>query len=245
MQSHPPTPGARLPLQHEASAAGIVAGVYRDIRRRMPFVPALFKALAFDPAALEPAWLQARTLYDDPRKDASISRLRRLAEPDLPYRASAPVRAAVAPFAAELPLMLLVVTSLTLTLDGRLPLRPLPAEGVPPADSAPEPSLPDSLESHPLFDDIRAAYGTAHVPSMFRSLAAQDLLDEPWAAIGPVLAGGHADPLVAGLDAAAEEEAMRFPEAALFAVEAARPVLDQFRIALPRNLVFAAAASTA
>jgi hypothetical protein len=243
MQSETPTSG--LPLRHEGAATGLVAAVYADIRRRMPFVPALFKALAFEPAALELAWLQARALDDDPRSNASTRRLRALADPALPYRAPPPVRRAVAPFARELPFMLLVVTSLSLTLEGRLPLRSRTAEEVPPAVSAPEPSLPDSLETHLLFDEIRGVYGTEHVPSMFRSLASQGMLDEPWRAIAPFLRGPRCPELVGALTAAAEEEALRFPDVGVFDARGTRPTLDQFRLALPRNMLFAAAAGRA
>jgi hypothetical protein len=48
---------------------------------------------------------------------------------------------------------------------------------------------------------------------------------------------------VAGVCAVAELQALRFPEVAFFGAESARAVLDQFRRALPRNLVFALAAS--
>ena len=78
---------------------------------------------------------------------------------------------------------------------------------------------------------------------MFRSLAAQGLLEEPWRAIGPFLMTARGVELIAKLTAAAEDEARCFPEVAFFDAERARPILDQFRIALPRTLVFAAAAS--
>jgi hypothetical protein len=55
-------PGTGLPLRHEEQVAGLAASVFRDIRGRMPFVPALFKALADDPDAPLAAWLQARGL---------------------------------------------------------------------------------------------------------------------------------------------------------------------------------------
>ena len=45
--------------------------------------------------------------------------------------------------------------------------------------------------------------------------------------------------VVAAVTAAAEREAGSFPEYAFFAAQEARPVLAQFRVALPRNLVFA------
>ena len=60
-----------LPLLHEEEVEGVVSSVFVDIRARMPFVPALFKALAADPDSLVAAWLQARMIYDDPRSPAA------------------------------------------------------------------------------------------------------------------------------------------------------------------------------
>jgi hypothetical protein len=242
MQSVPPTPG--LPMRHEEEAHGLVAAVFADVRSRMPFVPALFKALAVDPSALELAWLQGRALYDDPRSHAAAAELREAAgEAGPAYRASEPVRQAVAPFAQELPAMLLIATSLLLALDGVLAVRPKPELRLSPGRSDPGPGLPESREEHPLFAEIREVYGTAYVPSMFRSLAALGLLEQPWRAIGPFLTSPRGLELIGTLTEAAEDTAARFPEVAFFDAESARPVLDQFRAALPRNLVFAVAAS--
>ena len=83
----PPPAGARWltrsgsPPLHEEEVGGVAASVFQDIRARMPFVPALFKALADDPEALLSAWLQARALYDDPDTAAPAERLRRRARP--------------------------------------------------------------------------------------------------------------------------------------------------------------------
>ena len=243
MQSVQPT--SALPLRHEDEATGLVAAIFADVRRRMSFVPALFKALAVDPDALEQAWLQARALYDDPRsKPAAATLLEVAAGARLPYRAPSPVRRAVTPFVRELPSMLLIVTSLRLAVDGDLPRRPRPSKSIPPAVSAPEPVVPESREEHPLFEEIRATYGTTYVPSMFRSLSAQGLLEDPWGAIGPFLASPAGVGLARKVAAAAEEAARGFPEVAFFDAESGRPVIDQFSIALPRNLVFAVAAST-
>lgn len=237
----PPTSG--FTLRYEEEAEGVVASVFRDVRARMEFVPAIFKALAPDPEALVPAWLQARSLYDDPRAEEALARLRERAEPGLSFRPSDAVREAVTPFAQELPALLLIVTSLGLALDGAMPLRPLPPPALPPPGPVPKSPVPEERGEHPLFDEIRAVYGTRHVPSMYRALAARALLDEPWSAIGPFLAGEAGSELVAAVCAAAEAQALGFPELAFFGAESARPVLDQFRRALPRNLVFALAAS--
>lgn len=237
----PPTSG--FTLRYEEEAEGVVASVFRDVRLRMEFVPAIFKALAPDPEALVPAWLQARAIYDDPRTGEALARLCARAEPGLSYRPSDAVRDAVAPFAQELPALLLIVTSLGLALDGVIPLRPLPPPGLPAPGPVPESSVPEERGEHPLFDEIRAVYLTQHVPSMYRALAARGLLDEPWSALGPFLRGDAGEELVAAVCAAAEAEALRFPELAFFGAESARAVLDQFRRALPRNLVFALAAS--
>ena len=237
-------PSSGLTLRYEEDAEGDVAAVFCDIRMRMEFVPAIFKALAPDPAALVPAWLQARSIYDDPRLEAALTLLRRSAATDLAsYRPGEAVRAAVAPFDLELPALLLIVTSLGLALDGVVPLRPSPPPELPPPGPVPATPVPEERGEHALFDSIRAVYQTHHVPSMYRALAAQGLLDEPWSAIGPFLASAPGEELVADLCAAAEVQALGFQEFAYFRVESARAVLDQFRRALPLNLVFALAAS--
>ena len=99
-------------------------------------------------------------------------------------------------------------------------------------------------EEDPLYSEIREVYGTEHVPSLYKALAANGVLAESWAGIGPFFATPEGARLVAAVAAAAEREAGAFPEYAFFAAEEARPVLDQFRIALPRNLVFAVAATS-
>ena len=233
----------RYDLLHEEQATGLVLSIFADVRARMPFVPAIFKALARDPEALEPAWLQARALYDDPRAAEAASRLAARARPELSYRPSAAVRKSAAPFAADLPSLLLVVTSLGLSLDGALPLRERPSPSLPPPAPLPPTPVPELREEHPLYAEIRTVYGTEHVPSLYKALAADGVLEEAWAGIGPLFDAPDGARLVAGLETAAELEARAFPEYAFFAVEAARSVLAQFRVALPRNLVFAIAAT--
>lgn len=229
-----------LSYRHEEDSEGVVASVYRDVRSRLPIVPALFKALAHDPAVLVQAWLQARALYDHPGRAEASARLRAQARPTRPYTAHPRVRAAVRPFAEELPTLLLVVSSLALSLEGALPRRPPPPADLPEPGPVPEPQVPDRGE-HPLFAQIRAVYGTEHVPSMFRSLAARGLLEEPWAALGPYLAGEPGREHARRLAVEADVLARRFPEVACFSADRARPILDQFQRALPRNLIFAAA----
>lgn len=242
MDLMPPRSG--FTLRYEEDAEGVVAAVFCDIRKRMEFVPAIFKALAPDPMALVPAWLQARSIYDDPRVEEALGRLRESAAPDISsYTPSEAVRAAVAPFVEELPALLLIVTSLGLALDGVVPPQPLPPPELPPPGPVPESRVPEERGEHALFDGIRAVYLTQHVPSMYRALAARGLLEEPWSAIGPYLASDSGEELVAGLCVAAERQALEFQEFAYFRVESARSILDQFRRALPRNLVFALAAS--
>lgn len=236
-------PPTEFTLRYEEEAEDTVASVFLDVRARMPFVPAIFKALAPDPEALVPAWLQARAIYDDPRTDEALTRLREQAGSDLPYQPSDAVAQAVAPFALELPALLLIVTSLGLALDGVMPLQPPPRRELPEPGPVPESSVPEERGEHPLFNEIRTVYLTQHVPSMYRALAARELLDEPWLAIGPALAGAAGKDLVAEVCAAAELQALRFPEYTFFGAESARAVLDQFRRALPLNLVFALAAS--
>lgn len=153
-----------LPLLHEEQVGGLAASVFQDIRARIPFVPALFKALADDPEARLAAWLQARALYDEPAAAAPAERLRRLADPGLALSPTPEVRAAVRPFVEELPFMLLIVASLTLTLNGALPLREPPEPELPLLGPVPPPKLPDRGE-HPLFPEICRVYGTRHLPS--------------------------------------------------------------------------------
>lgn len=233
---------ATFALRHEEDAGPVVSAVYADIRRRFSFVPAIYKALAVQPRALEEAWLQARALHTDLLFEPATARIARLAVTSPSAAVSESLRAATSPFAAELPAMLIVVSSLVLTLDGRLARRP-PVGTVPPADEPPEPALPELRGEHPLYDEIRDLYGTAHVPTLYRSLAARGLLDEAWRAAGPLLASGEGRTAVAALETAGETEALRFPDVACFAAQAARPLLEQFRIALPRNLLVATALS--
>jgi hypothetical protein len=227
----------RLELRHEHDADERVGAVFADIRRRMSFTPALFKAFAVDPPALERAWLQARALLDEPGLGAATARVRALARPSEPVASSGAVREAVEPFAAELPSMLLVVSSLGLALDGRLPLVPPPPLGLAPGERPPAPTVPEEHREHPLYAEIRSVYRTVHVPTLYRSLAALGLLEEAWRTAAPLLtsAGGRAR--VERLAAAGEQEALGLSGEACFDVESARPILEQFRIALPRNLV--------
>jgi hypothetical protein len=230
-------------LRHEDEARGVVAAVFSDIRRRLAFTPAIFKALAVDPLALERAWVHARAILDDPRCAAATDRLRAAARAPETAPPTAAVARAVAPFAAELPGMLLVVSSLGLALDGRLALVPPPPLGVTADDAPPEPTVPEARGEYPQYADVRRLYGTAHVPTLYRSLAALELLDEAWPIAASLLEGDAGRSLVAAVAAAGDEEALAFEETACFDVQRTRPVLDQFRIALPRNLVVALALS--
>ncbi len=234
-----------LPLRHEEEAEGLVASVFLDIRRRMPFVPALFKALASDPEALLAGWLQARALYDDPAAADAADALRRAAlpSPGLVPTPTPELAETVRPFVEELPFMLLIVSSISLTLDGAIVLQALPEAGLPSPGPVPPPEFPDRGE-HPLFAEICRVYGTRHLPSIYRTLATRGLLEESWRAIGPFLERDAGRALVERLGSDAERAAAAFPDYAFFGVERARPVIEQFRQALPRNLVFAAAAAS-
>jgi hypothetical protein len=229
-----------LPLLHEEQVDGIAAAVFQDVRARMPFVPALFKALAADPEVLVPAWLQARALHDDPAAAVPVDRLRQLADPGLELDPRLELRSALRPFAEALPFMLLVAASLKLTLDGVLPLREPPDPALPPPGAVPPPELPDRAE-HPLFVEICRIYGTQHLPSVYRMLAARGLLEEAWQVAGPFFASREGAALAERVGAAADAEAARFPQYAYFRVERARRVVEELRTALPRNLVLAVA----
>ena len=235
-------PSIGLPLLHEDEVEGVVSSVFVDIRRRMPFVPALFKALAGDAEVLVAAWLQARAVYDDPRSPAAAAAIRESARIDIPYRPSSRVREVVAPFVTELPFMLLIVTSLQLSLSGQLPRRPAPALDLLAAAPVPQPEFPD-LGEHPLFPEICSVYGTQHLPSIFRTLAANGVLEESWDAVGSFLASADGVGAAELVSLEAETAARAMPEVASFDVERARPILDQFSRALPRNLIVAVTGS--
>ncbi len=232
-----------LRLLHEEEVEGVVSSVFVDIRARMPFVPALFKALAADAEALVAAWLQARAIYDDPRSPAAAEEIRRSAGAGIGFEPSRRVRELLAPFAAELPFMLLIVTSLQLSLRGELPQQPMPELDLPAAAPVPKPEFSDRGE-HPLFPEICSVYGTRHLPSVFRTLAANGVLEETWDAFGPFLASSSGAAAVARVSLAADRRARALPDVASFAVERARPILDQFSLALPRNLILAVAGCT-
>ena len=231
-----------LPLVHEDKAEGLVSAVFVDVRARMPFVPALFKALAGDPEVLVAAWLQARAILDDPRSPAAADAIRTSAQVEIGYRPSARVRKTLEPYADELPRMLLIVTSLQLTLAGELPLQPAPELNLPEPARVPEPEFPDRAE-HPLFSKMSAAYGTQHLPSIFRTLAATGLLEEVWDALGPFLASPEGAKAIDRVNNAADTGARAIPKVAYFQLQRARPTLDQFSRALPRNLIIAVAGS--
>jgi len=232
-----------LQLVHEDEAEGLVSAVFVDVRARMPFVPALFKALAGDPEVLVAAWLQARAIYDDPRSTAAAAAIRSSAQVEIGYRPGARVRTTLQPYADELPRMLLIVTSLQLTLAGELPLQPAPEPNLPEPAPVPEPEFPDRAE-HQLFTDICAVYGTQHLPSIFRTLAADGLLEEVWDALGPFLASPEGADTIDRINNAADTGARAIPEVACFQLRNAQPTLDQFSRALPRNLIIALAGCT-
>lgn len=228
-------------VQSVGSTDPLVSSVFRDLRSRMPFVPALFRALADDPPTLEAAWLQARALYDDPLAAQAVRPLAAKAAPGLDYAPSPAVRAVVMPFREELPLLLLIVASLGLALDGVIPLRHPPSADLPEPGAVPETAVRELPGEHPLYPAIRAVYETQHVPVLFRALAARGLLEGAWDGVGPYLASPEGRLHAARLAAAAEDEARRLPDVACFRAQTARPVIDELRRALPRNLIFATA----
>ena len=211
-----------LPLLHEEEVEGVVSSVFVDIRARMPFVPALFKALAADPESLVAAWLQARMIYDDPGAPAAADEIRTSAQVSIDFRLSIRVSEALAPYVTELPFRLLIVTSLRLSLSGELARQPPPELDLPAAAPVPKPEFSDRAE-HPLFPEICMVYGTQHLPSIFRALAANGLLADTWNAIGPFLASSEGAAAVARVVSEAENRARAMPEVASFAVESARP----------------------
>jgi hypothetical protein len=235
-------PRVGLPLVHEEDAERVVASVFLDIRSRMPFVPALFKALARDPETLVAAWVQARAVYDHPCAASATAAIRRNAQVEIGYRPSRQVQEVVAPFVTELPSMLLIVSSLRLSLDHELPFHPATAPNLPEAAQVPEPAFSDRGE-HPLFEEICAVYGTQHLPSIFRTLAAAGVLEEVWSATGPFLASPAGAKAITRVSTEATHQARALPDVASFRVEQARSTLDQFARALPCNLIIAVAAA--
>ena len=210
-----------LPLLHEEEVEGVVSSVFVDIRARMPFVPALFKALAADPESLVAAWLQARMIYDDPGAPAAADEIRTSAQVSIDFRLNIRVSEALAPYVTELPFRLLIVTSLRLSLSGELARQPPPELDL--QRRRPSPSLSFlTVPSIPCFR--RSAWSTEHSsPSIFRALAANGLLADTWNAIGPFLASSEGAAAVARVVSEAENRARAMPEVASFAVESARP----------------------
>ena len=222
--------------RYEDEASPRVAAVYADIRRRMSFVPALFKALAVDEDALETAWLQARTIVDDPRFGDVTDRVRAAATGPIAARPSAELRDALAPFAADLPGMLLIASSLLASLDGELPLGD-PVGTIEPGVAPPESAVPEVRGEHPLYASIREVYGTAHVPTLYRSLAARGLLEEGWEIAEALLRAPEGVERVARVGALGREEALGLGTIGSFTAESARHIVEQLVVALPRNLV--------
>lgn len=222
--------------RYEDEAPPRVAAVYADIRRRMTFVPALFKALAADEDALESAWLQARTIVDDPRFGAVTDRVRAAAATRSTTVPSPPLRDALAPFAADLPGMLIIASSLRASLDGEL-TRGEPIGTIEPGTAPPESSVPEVRGEHPLYEEIRAVYGTAHVPTLYRSLAARDLLEQGWSLAAAVLRSPEGVERIRQVADVGREEALGLGTVGCFTAESTRHIVDQLVIALPRNLV--------
>jgi hypothetical protein len=217
--------------------------VFADIRTRLPFVPALFRSLADDPDALLAAWLQARVLLDDPASRAAGARLAEQGRAELAYRPSRRAREATEPFRQELPVLLLVVWSLVLALEGELDRAELPEPALPPPAPIPESPVRELAGEHPLYPEIRAVYGTEHLPVLFRALAAERLLEEVWGGVGPYLGSPAGREHAERLAEAAGREAREVTELAYFGHESGRPILAQLQRALPRNLIVATAAT--
>ena len=222
--------------RYEDEASPRVAAVYADIRRRMSFVPALFKALAIDEDALETAWLQARTIVDDPGFGAATARVRAAATGRAATPTSPELRDAVAPFVADLPGMLLIASSLRASLDGELP-RGDPVGTIEPGVAPPESAVPEVRGEHPLYAAIRDEYGTAHVPTLYRSLAALGLLEEGWSIGSAVLQDPAGRERVGHVAVVGRDEALGFGTIGCFTAESARHIVEQLVVALPRNLV--------
>ena len=186
-----------LPLLHEEEVEGVVSSVFVDIRARMPFVPALFKALAADPDSLVAAWLQARMIYDDPRSPVAADEIRKSAQVSIGFRPSNRVSEALAPYATELPFMLLIVTSLQLSLSGELARQPTPELDLPAAAPVPKPEFSRPCRASIISGDLRGLRHTAspeHLPNAGGKRGARRHLERDWPLPGQFRRSGGGRP---------------------------------------------------
>jgi hypothetical protein len=240
---------AIYPMVEEAEATGVVAGVYAELLRRMPFVPSLFKSLAVCPPYLVLAYEQCATVLDSDaltqRSDHLSASVHDIATP--PEQPE--VRAALARFVGPLSRMLLLSGGLLLALRGELDTPAAPGNTPPaqtPRPDNPAPSQWDAAAPE-LYGQIRAALETPLINSIWRQLAADGQLGMAWSALAPQVAGSRAaaDTLQrAALDAAVElpwsvaanPAALRaagIPDA----VPGLATILDAYIKTLPRVLV--------
>ncbi|MCZ2824436.1 MULTISPECIES: hypothetical protein [unclassified Modestobacter] len=248
---------ASYPMVEEADATGVVAAVYADLLEGMPFVPSLFKSLALCPGCLVLAHEQAVPVLSTDEFGSAAQRLvtsvRDVAEPP----ADADVRAALAGFAGPLSRMLLLAAGLRLALDGELDLPSAPGHAPAPRPVQPREPAPSPADAPApqVYGEICAALETPIVNTVWRSLAARDLLEPAWAALRPQVEVSR--PAADHLQARASEVARGLPwrvaasPAALehAGVTDARPgmaaVLDAYRATLPRVLVLVASSADA
>lgn len=246
---------AIYPMVEEAEATGVVAAVYAELLRRMPFVPSLFKSLAVCPPYLVLAYEQCEGVLDGDaltqRADLLVASVRDTVTPPVQPE----VRAALAGFVGPLGRMLLLSGGLLLALRGELDA-PAAAGKIPPAQKVrpdgPAPSQWDAAAPE-LYGQIRAALDTPLVNSIWRQLAAEGKLAAAWSALAPqvVVSRQAADAVQQGaLDAArvlpwsvaagpAALSAAGVPDA----VPGLAAILDAYVKTLPRVLVLTASSA--
>jgi len=242
---------AIYPMVEEAEATGVVAAVYAELLRRMPFVPSLFKSLAVCPPYLVLAYEQCESVLDGDtltqRADQLGASVRDTVEPP----AQQQVRATLARFVGPLGRMLLLSSGLLLALRGELDAPAAPGQAPPAQPARPDSPAPSQWEAAApeVYGQIRAALDTPMVNSIWRKLAAEGQLAEAWSALAPQVVGSR--PAADALQRAALDAARQLPwsvaadPAALSAagvpdaVPGVAAILDAYVKTLPRVLVLA------
>jgi hypothetical protein len=217
----------------EASAQGEIALLYEDIRQTLAVehVPSLYRVLATEPDALADLWaafqpflesLQASQFSSQVTQLASEFALRqRLPLIHLPSPPRNTIRYLLDSFNRANPRTWLFSTAARHTLRHVRRPNSLVWRLDPAADATA--SVPRELRK--TLEDIRALYGSAAVPGIYRALAAwPDALRAFWGIIRPLHESGTIPMARAQLAALAEATVRSWPNAT---VEYSRPISDQ------------------
>lgn len=180
-------PFASYPMIEESQATGTVAGAYAALLDQMPMVPSLFKSLAVCPGYLALAAEQALPALSDPTFGELAERLASSVAGAATPPPAPEVRSALATFVEPLSRMLLMAAGLRLALDDRVDAPPAPGRSVDPRPVRPQRPAPSTQEApaSELYGQIRATLRTPIINSVWRSLAADGLLQPAWEALGP------------------------------------------------------------